>query len=332
MARKPRIDAEGCLHHVMARGNGGQRIFLDERDRPDFLGLVADGVKRFGHSVHAFCLMDNHVHLAIRTGPVPLSRIMQNLMFRYTRLFNERQSKSGHLFQGRFRSIVVDEESYLLEIVRYIHLNPARAKLVRDPSEWPWSGHRAYLGKAETEFLETSWVLRRFGPAKAEARRRYEAFVLQGLSEAPKPELVQGLAEPRVLGDETFAEGLLMARGGRVAPPPSADELVAAVCGEWGLCEADLGSRGRGRHAAEARAVLGLLAQDLRGTTMTQLAARFGRDMTTLSASVVRLRARAREDAALARRIEMLLRRFAGRVEAVEVNGESPASKATTQA
>ena len=113
MARKPRVHYIGALYHVMVRGNDGQNIFTDEEDRYRFYLFLQEGVEKFGHRIHAFCLMNNHVHLAIQVGEKPLSRIMQNLCFRYTQWFNSRQKRVGHLFQGRYKAIVVDADVYL---------------------------------------------------------------------------------------------------------------------------------------------------------------------------------------------------------------------------
>ncbi len=146
MARKPRLHYPGAVYHVMARGNGGQPVFTDDEDRYRFYLFLQEGVEKFGHRIHAFCLMKNHVHLAIQVREKPLSRIMQQLCFRYTQWVNVRQKRIGHLFQGRYKAILVDADSYLAELVRYIHLNPVRARMVKTPDRYPWSGHRAYLG------------------------------------------------------------------------------------------------------------------------------------------------------------------------------------------
>ncbi len=136
MARKPRLHIPGGLSHVMLRGNGGQDIFFSDNDRFYFQSLVEEGVKRFEHRIHAYCWMRNHVHLAIQVGEIPLSKIIQNLSFRYTRYINKKKSQIGHLFQGRYKAILIDADSYLLELVRYIHLNPVRAKLVTNPADY----------------------------------------------------------------------------------------------------------------------------------------------------------------------------------------------------
>ena len=136
MARKPRLLIEGGFYHLMLRGNGGSDIFFSDEDRAEFERLVAEGVTRFGHRIHAYCFMTNHVHLAMQTGAIPLSKIIQNLAFRYTRWVNKRQNRIGHLFQGRYKAIMVEADSYFLELVRYIHLNPVRAGLVVTPVDY----------------------------------------------------------------------------------------------------------------------------------------------------------------------------------------------------
>src|SRR5919106_2076133 len=183
MARKPRLHVPGALYHVMLHSNGGQSIFFADDDWEHFEALVAEGVGRFGHRIHGYCWMSNHVHLAVQVAEVPLSRIMQNLAFRYTRWVNKRQGRVGHLFQGRYKAILVEAESYLLELVRYIHLNPVRARLVEEPAAYRWSGHRTYIGQAPVSWLTTDWVLSHLAGTERVARRRYAAFIAAGQGE-----------------------------------------------------------------------------------------------------------------------------------------------------
>ena len=308
MARKPRIHVSGGLYHVMLRGNGGQAIFSDDADRGRFCALVAEGVERFGHRIYAYCLMPNHVHLAIQVGEMPASRIVQNLAFRYTRAFNRRMRRVGHLFQGRFRSRVVDGNAYLLELVRYIHLNPVRSGLVRDPSAWPWSGHRAYLGKERTVWLDSGLVLAMFDECDMRrARRRYAGFVREGLGETYREELHRGEADARVLGDEAFVRGILGASGGP-RPVPRLNAIIAGVCAAWGTDEAALRAPGRWHEAAQARAAIGWLATQTQSASLSQIALHFGRDIATISRQVGRLATDARRDQALGARLEDLLR------------------------
>jgi REP element-mobilizing transposase RayT len=150
MARKPRLHVPGGVYHVMLDGNGGPEIFLTDEDRLHFYDLVEEGVDRFGHRIHGFCLMGNHVHLVVQVAETPLAKIVQNLSFRYTRWIHRRQRTVGHVFQGRYKAILVDADAYLLTLVRYVHLNPVRAALVAHPDDYRWSGHRTYLGLEAT--------------------------------------------------------------------------------------------------------------------------------------------------------------------------------------
>jgi REP element-mobilizing transposase RayT len=171
MARKPRVHYPGALYHAILRGNSGQTIFFDDNDRTRFYLLIQEGVERFGHRIHAFCLMTNHVHLAIQIADISLSRILQNLSFRYTRWVNWRQGKTGHLFQGRYKAVLIDADTYLQELTRYIHLNPVRAGMVRETEKYPWSSYRAYLGLETIPWLSTDWVLSQFSKRLSVARR-----------------------------------------------------------------------------------------------------------------------------------------------------------------
>jgi len=141
MARRPRIHFPGALYHVITRGNRRQGIFLDEKDLEKFLAYIVDYKSRHSFRLYAYALMKNHLHLLVEVEETPLSRIMQSLLFRYTRYFNRRYGEVGHLFQGRYKAIVCDKDAYLLELVRYIHLNPVRAKIVKSPEDYGWTGH-----------------------------------------------------------------------------------------------------------------------------------------------------------------------------------------------
>jgi len=162
MARKPRLHVVGGVYHVMVRGNGGQDIFFEKGDRFHLYLLIQEGLERYGHRVHGFCCMPNHIHFVMQVQDTPLSQILHNLSFRYTRWINTQQARSGPVFQGRYKAILVDADQYLLQLIRYIHLNPVRAGLVKDPVAYPWSSHRAYLGREELPWLSKDWVLSYF--------------------------------------------------------------------------------------------------------------------------------------------------------------------------
>src|SRR5437867_3530730 len=146
MARRPRVNAPGLLYHVIVRGNQRQKTFRDKRDYEGYLERLARYQKRFAVKVYAYCLMPNHVHLLLEVSSAPLSKFMQGLQQAYTQYFNRRHHKVGHLFQGRYHAIICDKDAYLLALVRYIHLNPIRAKLTRRPEQFRYSGHREYCG------------------------------------------------------------------------------------------------------------------------------------------------------------------------------------------
>jgi REP element-mobilizing transposase RayT len=205
MARKPRVHYPGALYHAILRGNSGQTIFFDDNDRTRFYLLIQEGVERFGHRIHAFCLMTNHVHLAIQIADISLSRILQNLSFRYTRWVNWRRGKTGHLFQGRYKAVLIDADTYLQELTRYIHLNPVQAGMVRETEKYPWSSYRAYLGLETIPWLTTDWVLSQFSKRLSVARRAYMRFIQEGKGGGHQEEYHRGSdTDSRILGDDTF--------------------------------------------------------------------------------------------------------------------------------
>jgi len=257
MARKPRIHLPGGIYHVMLRGNGGQEIFLSNEDRCHFLLLLQEGLTRFGHRVHAFCLMNNHVHLAIQVAEIPLAGIIQNLSFRYTRWFNRRQQRIGHLFQGRYKAILVDRDAYLLELVRYIHLNPVRAGVVKDIGNYEWSGHRAYVGQDILPWITVDYVLGQLANNDAQARGRYAAFVRDGVKEGHREEFHQGGDDSRLLGDDRFMENALAHSPTPRVLAPDLDTIIRCVCDQYGIDEMELSAKGRMRRPAEIRAVTG---------------------------------------------------------------------------
>lgn len=182
MARPLRIEYSGAVYHVTSRGNARQKIFLDDRDRELFLLKLSEARERYGFVFHAYCLMGNHFHLLLETPKPDLSLGMQRINGEYTQAFNRRHRRVGHLFQGRFKAVLVEKERHLLELCRYVVLNPVRAKMVKDPGEWPWSSYRATGGLAEPPaFLTTAWILSQFGADAAQARARYRGFVSEGL-------------------------------------------------------------------------------------------------------------------------------------------------------
>jgi len=160
MARPLRIEFPGAVYHITSRGNALQDIYVDDADREAFLDVLTRVVERFHWLCHAYCLMGNHYHLLVETLEPTLSRGMRQLNGVYTQRFNRRHGRAGHLFGGRFKAILVEREAYLLELCRYVVLNPVRAGLVRAAKDWPWSSYRATAGLAEAPpFLTVDWIL-----------------------------------------------------------------------------------------------------------------------------------------------------------------------------
>lgn len=181
MARPLRIQFEGAVYHLTSRGNAGQDIFLDDEDRTEFLEILAETVARYGWVCHGYCLMSNHFHLLVETPLPNLSRGMQFLNGVYTQRFNRHHKRFGHVLQGRYKAILVEKDSHLLELARYIVLNPVRAGTVRSARDWPWSSYRATSGQAEVpELLTIDWILAQFDSGRDRAVRAYHNFVRQG--------------------------------------------------------------------------------------------------------------------------------------------------------
>jgi len=205
MARPLRIEFEGAFYHLTSRGDGREDIFLSNDDREMFLGVLSHVVDRFGWVCHAYCLMDNHYHLMIETPQANLSRGMRQLNGLYTQRFNHAHDRVGHVFQGRFKSIVVDQNAYLLELSRYVVLNPVRAGMVDDVADWPWSSYQVTAGEFPVPvFLHVDWLLAQFGKTQSRAQTAYVSFVREGIGSQPW-DMLNG---PDVLGDDAFRSRL----------------------------------------------------------------------------------------------------------------------------
>jgi len=311
MARKPRVFYPGAFYHVTLRGNAGQAVFFDNRDRTRFYLLLQEGIERFRHRIHAFCLMSNHVHLAIQVGDIPLSRILQNLSFRYTRWINWCQRRSGHLFQGRYKAVLVDADAYLLELTRYIHLNPVRAGIAKEPEDYPWSGHRAYLGFEVIPWLTTDWVLSQFSKRESSARRTYGRFVQDGKKGSYRREYHVGSGtDSRILGDDQFIDRVLEKEEKRPRHRVSLDRIIQAVCESFSLEEGEFLVSGRDRRLSRARGMAAWLVMEYGIGTLGELSKRTERDVTTLSSAAKRLQIRSKTDLELAEKVKKLLDTF----------------------
>jgi len=310
MGRKPRLHYPGALYHVILRGNAREKIFFANIDRNRFYLFLQEGVERYRFRVHAFCLMTNHVHLALQVGDIPLSLIMQSLVGRYTRWVNWRKSRIGHLFQGRYKAIMVDADAYLAELVRYIHLNPVRAEMVGDPGEYPWSSHRAYCGKETIGWLTTEFVLGCISQSESDAAQKFYEFVIDGIADGHRPEFHGGSeTDSRLLGDDTFADKVLDEAERRSRVKISADKFLEMICTHYGLASLqDLA--GHDRTASAARGVAARLAMEAGICTLTELAGKVGRDVSTLSSAAERIRVREKREQQIADQITALFQQI----------------------
>ncbi len=272
----------------MLRGNDREEIFFSDKDRCTMCLLIQEGIERFGHRILAFCFMTNHIHLAIQVDQVPLSRIIQNLAFRYTRYLNWRQGRMGHLFQGRFKSILVDGSRYLKQLVRYIHLNPVRAGLTLQPEAYRWSSHNVYLRNTELAWLDPSVLLANFAEDPAVAISNFHSYVCAGINVPEEFDFKRGMHDG-IFGNDDFAKTIKEKKNSATKPQPSISELVQAVCERYQIDLITIKKPGKHRQAASVRAILSLLVSEETNATLEELAAILDRDASSLSKQVARL-------------------------------------------
>lgn len=319
MPRGPRLDAPGALHHVMVRGIERCAIFRDDQDREDFVRRLGALAQAGAVTVYAWALLPNHCHLLLRSGPRPLTAVMRSLLTGYAGAFNRRHRRVGHLFQNRYKSTVVEEEPYFLELVRYLHLNPIRAGVVSDLTaldRYPWSGHVVLMGRRTVPWQDSDAVLARFSPRRRRARELYRAFVAVGLNQGRRADLqggglvrsvggwaaVQALrrgrerwaADERILGSGEFVEVLqreaaLRARPvSRPVPSGALPEFLSRCARAWGVSVAELVSGSRRRVVAHARAVASCLAVRDLGLPIAAVAQALGISPSAVRVGVAR--------------------------------------------
>ena len=308
MPRQPRLDAPGALHHVMGRGIEKEKIFREDFDREDFVARLSD-LCRDGHLIiHAWALMPNHFHLLIRTGRQPIYKSMKKLLTGYVVNFNRRHKRYGHLFQNRYKSILCEDDPYLLQLTRYIHLNPLRSGIVNSLEElgcYPWSGHSATVGFVKRDWQDIDTLLGYFGERRKEALKGYKAFMEEGISQGKKPELVGGglirslggwsqvlslrrrgmkiASDERILGSGEFVECLLSEVEKReketlrlARKVVSLPVLIKALAAGEGLEEADVRSGDRRIVVVKARRLFCQLAVRRMGYSGAEVARYLG--------------------------------------------------------
>ena len=320
MPRKSRIDAPGALHHIFVRGIKRQRIFSDDQDRDNFVKRLGDIVTETQTACFAWALIPNHAHILLRTGQAPLATVMRRLLTGYAVSFNRRHRRHGHLFQNRYKSILCQEDTYLLELVRYIHLNPLRAKSVESLTEsdkYPYSGHSVLMGKVKRDFQDTAYVLRLFGRKVAAARKAYRAYVDKGIARGRRPELVGGglvrsaggwsavkamrraqdhmKSDERILGDGEFTQAVLDQAQERLEERYrlevlgyDLEKVTMRVSSELGIDPEKVWRAGKYPLTVKARSLLCYWAVRKLGFSATELSKKLGISQPSVSISVKR--------------------------------------------
>ena len=320
MPRNSRIDAPDALHHLIGRGIARKKIFLGDSDREDFLDRLGDVLTETKTSCYAWALIPNHFHLLLRTGTAPLSSIMRRLLTGYAVGYNLRHRRYGHLFQNRYKSILCEEEPYLLDLVRYIHLNPLRAGLVERYEEvcrYPYGGQSVILGHWKRQWQETDYVLGMFAEKRSTAMRRYRQFVEEGIEQGKRPDLIGGgllrsqggwsgvkalraagayqKGDERILGKGEFvarvlayAEEKLERKYRLAASGYSLDRLIERVAELLGMSGDEVIEPGKARQKVEARSLICYWATTELGISQTQLAQRLPLNQPAISNAVKR--------------------------------------------
>ena len=246
MARPLRIQFEGAVYHVTARGNERRKIFFSKRDYEKFKAYIAEAKEKYRFILHGYVLMSNHYHLLMETPEKNLSKIMHHINSSYTTYTNIKRKRSGHLFQGRFKSIVVDKDNYLLELSRYLHMNPVRAKIVEKPEDYPYSSYAAYISDHGEALVTRSVILEMFKTKESEARKQYKTFVEAALGEETESP-VKAVYGGMILGGECFIRDILgkieegelekeaISYRKALRAPYEVDEVLSTVCKHYGI-------------------------------------------------------------------------------------------------
>jgi len=293
MPRKARAEVEGGLYHLITRGNNRRRIFNSARDYEKFLALLTVEKTKLPFFLYAYCLMSNHVHLLIERQVNTVGRVMQRLLTAYAQYYNRRYRRVGHLFQGRYKAILCQSDRYLSELVRYIHLNPVRARMVDQPEDYAYSSHRIYLGMESPGIVDVDPVLRHFGAQKDVARVRYRQFVAAAIEQGHREEFY-ATDEGRILGTEEFVDATIHRigetdrsthknkknpfNGSEVQP----ERLVAAVEKVYRIRREDFCGGGKSASAILAKEMLILIGVQM-GTSGRVLAETAGISPSSLS-------------------------------------------------
>jgi len=308
MGRQLRIEYTDAFYHVTARGNERKDVFKSERDRIKFLEYLESAVVRYGAVIHAWCLMNNHYHLLIETPSGNLSQIMQHINGAYTNYFNTKRKRSGHLFQGRYKSILVEADEYATELSRYIHLNPVRAGAAAMPDKYKWSSYKNYIGRQEApKWLKTGFILEQFGNSDASAWMQYRSFVEDNIGKGQESPLNSAVAAT-ILGSADFVAGIQeryvtaipshrnLPALRQLANKPDIDQIIETV-------RKGLGENGR---VAEKAAIH--LCHIYSGALLSEIGKRFGVKDSAVSQASRRFILEIEKDAELKKKVGKLVK------------------------
>jgi REP element-mobilizing transposase RayT len=322
MPRRARLDAPGTLHHVMVRGIERGKIVNDVTDRKDFVRRLAELAVGTKTAIYAWALMSNHAHILLRSSEYGLSGLMRRLLTGYAIFYNRRHRRWGHLFQNRYKSIICEEDAYFKELIRYIHLNPLRAKLVKTLAQldrYRWCGHSVLMGRVKNDWQNRDYVLKWFGPKQAEAKKAYRKYVQKGINEGRRPDLVGGglirslggwsavkavrrsvdreLSDERILGSGEFVKQVIKEAESQIKYQlpvkehhQKIDELIAKLCknGKVSIEELRSGSRRKEVSGVRARIAIGLVKNQ--GVALAEVARRLGVSTSAISKIIKRAR------------------------------------------
>ncbi len=320
MPRKARIDAPGAVHHVIGRGINRQEIFSDKKDYKSFIERFGALVVETKTSCYAWTLIPNHFHLLLRTGNQPISNVMKRLLTGYAINYNRCHGRSGHLFQNRYKSILCQEDTYLLELVRYIHLNPLRAKLISSHEalgRYPYCGHSVIMDRKKNDWQDTEYILRLFGKRRGDAKRKYSDFVKNGISQGSRHDLIGGgllrshggwcgvkamrdtgdrqKGDERILGDGAFvievlahAEEQLQKKYRIRSKGYDFEKLLDRVAELTELTSEEILDGIRDKKRTDARSILCYWAKEELGITQSRLAKKLNRSQSAISYAIRR--------------------------------------------
>jgi len=321
MPRQARLDVPGSLHHIMVRGINKTSIFKDDQDKNLFLERLGQNVIDGKCSVYAWVIMENHVHLLFKSGQRGISAVMRKLLTWYAQYFNRRHHRTGHLFENRYKSILCDEDNYLLALVRYIHLNPVRAKVVttlKELDRYPWSGHGTVMGNGRQHWMDTVYVLSQFGVRKKAARNAYHRFVGEGMAMGKRSEFTGGglirskggwsqvvparrsgqkeESDERILGSGDFVHAILeeaeektrrqlkLRRSGKTIT-----KIIEEECQKGRISPNELKGGSRRRKVSTLRARIAKRGLDELGLSMAEIARQVGVTTSSIAKAVARL-------------------------------------------